>query len=382
MSLRAFVIGAGYAGQGHAMALRDAGVEIVGIASRTEEIVRRVAGELAIPHASTDWRRSLAELRPEIVAVGTPGGTHVEMISAALEAGCHVYADKPLATTAADCRALYLQARARGVKTAYAASYRYQPQALLARRLIRRGDLGRMEEVECASHFGWPRLTAYGWPHRLDQGGGRLNNNFTHKLAIVLHVLGGQVLQAMGETRNDLRRVPVGEPLHDFRDFTRSALTPEEAAKREWAEVDSDWSYTALCRVGEPAALDRAVSATFRHSSLHPSRNGDSMVFYGEEGALHLEGAYANGAVFRCGKDSPWEEVPVPRDILDALPPIEDNTQRNWTQLAREFAADIRGETPAGDYLTFRDGWIFQEIIDIIRSGRGWSEVPAEIEGE
>ena len=53
--------------------------------------------------------------------------------------------------------------------------------------------------------------------------GGRLNNNFTHKLAIALNVLGGEVLEVVGETRNDLKRAPVGHRLHDFRDFTRTA---------------------------------------------------------------------------------------------------------------------------------------------------------------
>src|SRR5438045_9728734 len=99
-TLRAMILGSGYAGQGHAQALRECGVEIAAMASRTEEVVRRVAAEMGIPVASTDWRATLAEVRPEIVAVGTPGGTHVEMVGAALAAGCHVLCDKPLATTA------------------------------------------------------------------------------------------------------------------------------------------------------------------------------------------------------------------------------------------------------------------------------------------
>src|SRR5438874_1886839 len=141
MKLRAMILGSGYAGQGHARALRECGVEIAAMASRTEEVVRRVAAEMAIPVASTDWRATLAEVRPEIVAVGTPGGTHLEMVSAALEAGCHVLCDKPLATVAGEARALYEKARDAGVKTAYAASYRYQPAALLAQELVGAGAI-------------------------------------------------------------------------------------------------------------------------------------------------------------------------------------------------------------------------------------------------
>lgn len=374
-SLRALVIGSGYAGQGHALALRDAGVEITGMAARTEDVVQRVAAELEIPSAWTDWRTALASLSPDIVAIGTPGGPHVEMIEAALERGCHVFADKPLATTAPDARRLYEQAQQAGVRTAYAASYRYQPQAALAERLVDINAIGPVEEVECVSHFDWPRLAPFGWPHRLDQGGGRLNNNFTHKLAIVLRVLGGEPLAAMGETRNDLRRAPVGPRFHDFRDFTRLALTLEDAALAEWREVDSDWSYTALCRIGRREQPEAAASALFRHCCHHPARGGDFIAFYGERGTLHLEGAYATGAVWLRREGGAWEEVSIPADITASLPAIADATQRNWTQLAREFVRDIGGEGNAG-YLTFREGWIFQEVIDIVRAGGGWAAVP------
>src|SRR5262245_60910203 len=169
--LRALVLGAGFAGQGHAVALRLCGVEIAGMASRTANVGAKTAAALKIPRYSVEWRGLLQELKPDIVAVGTPGGTHLEMISAALDAGCHVLADKPLATTAADARALYERAKEAGVTTAYAASYWYQPQALFARELVRAGVLGRIVEVEGVSHFHWPPLMPFGWPHRLETGG-------------------------------------------------------------------------------------------------------------------------------------------------------------------------------------------------------------------
>ena len=54
----------------------------------------------------------------------------------------------------------------------------------------------------------------FGWPHRLETGGGRLNNNFPHKLAIAQNILGGEILAVMGESRNDLKKVPIGEQVH------------------------------------------------------------------------------------------------------------------------------------------------------------------------
>ncbi|MBS0265456.1 MAG: Gfo/Idh/MocA family oxidoreductase [Planctomycetes bacterium] len=375
-TLRALVLGAGYAGQGHALALRSAGVEVVGMSSRTADVGAKIAASLNIPRFSASWPDLLADLQPEIVAVGTPGGTHLEMITAAIEAGCHVLADKPLATTAADARQLFELAQQRGVKTAYAASYWYQPQALFARQLIAAGVLGKVVEMEGISHFNWPPLMPFGWPHRLEMGGGRLNNNFPHKLAIAQNVLQGEVLAVMGESRRDLERVPVAGQIHDFREFSRQAMSPEQAARLQWAPVNSDWAYTALLRIGRPEqGLDDAVSVTFRHSALRQGRHGDYMAIYGEKGTIHVEGTYMQGPVYLKTDGPTWEELPIPLAIRDALPAEPDNTQRNWNQLAREFVADIQGLTHPR-YLTFRDGWIYQEVIDTIRSNRCWTMTP------
>lgn len=376
--LRALILGSGYAGEGHTLALRRAGVMVTAMAGRTESAVIAAADRLEIPNRSTNWQQMIADLRPDIVAVGTPGGAHLEQCLGAIEAGCHVLCDKPLAATAADAAKIYEAAKTKGVKTAYAASYRYQPQALYARELVQTGALGQIHEIECISHYNWPKMMPFGWPHRLDQGGGRLNNNFTHKLAIVQHVVGGDILAAMGETRNDLKRAPVGERVHDFREYTKRAGEMAQNEEHEWAEVDSDWSYTVLVRIGNRhASFDDAATATFRHSALPPGMNKDYVAFYGEKGVIHIEGAYAQGDLYLRTGDS-WEHQPIPERILNNLPPEPDHSQRNWDQLAREFVADIEGRGNAG-YQTFRDGWIFQEVIDVARSGSGWTRIARDI---
>jgi hypothetical protein len=205
-------------------------------------------------------------------------------------------------------------------------------------------------------------------------GVGQLNNNFTHKLALVLHILDGAVRAVCGEARNDLGRAPVVSGVHDFRERERFAPTSEVAAQGQWEEVDTDWSYTVLARIASPHA-PAPVSALFRHGGLQPRFAGDYVAIYGCEGALHLDGSYAQGAVRLQRRGGPLLEIAIPPDITAALPAIEDDTQRNWTQLAREFVADIRGEGDAS-YMTFRDGWLFQKVIDAVRVGADWTRIP------
>lgn len=372
MKLTALVLGTGFAGRGHTQALRDVGVEVVGMVGRTPHVLEAVSAELNIPYSSTNWQQALIDLQPDIVSIGTPGGAHVEPILAALEHGCHVFCDKPLAATAADAKKLYEAAKSVGVKTAFAASYRYMPHVLHAKELVAQGAIGEPQEVECISHFNLNPLIPFGWSHRLDAGGGRLNNNFTHKLSIVEHVLGGKLTAANGTTRSDMARAPIVAGVHNFK--TRRDFIPKspDDPNLEWGESDADWSYTVLAKIDSPQA-STPVSALFKHSGLQPRFHKDYVAFYGSDGAIHIERHYGHGPL-HLYKDGAWQTLPLPDHITRSQPPIADDTQRNWTILAREFVADIRGE---GDtiYQTFKDGWLYQEIIEAIHASDGWRVV-------
>lgn len=373
--LTALIHGSGFAGQGHAEALRDCDVEIVGMVSRTESVVRQVAEDMGIAYWSTDWDHALRELQPDIVAIGTPGGAHVGPIMAALEQSCHIFCDKPLAATGAEAKSLYERAQSAGVKTAFAASFRYQPQALFARALVAEGAIGEPWETECISHYNLNPHVPFGWSHRVELGGGRLNNNFSHKLSIVTQILSGKILSVQGEARSDMRAAPVVEGVHDFRERTRYIPESHELESLEWRENDAEWSYTVQLKIRPQREHFQPVSALFRHGGLHPRFQQDYVAIYGSDATLFIEGAYAQGKVHLFRRGESWQELDVPTAIVDSLPDIEDHTQRNWTQLAREFVADIRGEGTA-PYQTFYDGWIYQHIIDQIRAGTGWQAIP------
>lgn len=371
---RVVVLGSGWAGVGHTKAFRLAGAEIVGMASRTASSVQATAESLDIPSWSTDWRAMIKELQPDVVAVATPGGAHVEMCVAAIDAGCHVYCDKPLASTAAGARQMYEAGVRMGVKTAYAEACRYQPQLVYARELAQQGVIGRIREAEYLGHLGWAPLLPFGWMHQLEEGGGRLNTGLPHALSVLQAVMGGEPLAVMGEARYDVPRAPIG-PSVGFPEWIYSAMTPEDAASAEWAEVDADFSFTALVRLGTPGTeLKDAASAYIRHSGIAMGRS-DYTAFYGENGTIHVDGHLGLGALYlKTFQDKEWREFPIPSRIINSVPQAEKHTISNWAGLAIDLLADIRGEGYSG-YQTFRDGWIYQEVIEAVRAGRGWTSV-------
>ena len=161
--IKVLVHGTGFAGQGHAEAFRYANAEIVGIVGRTESVVQQVAKDMGIPYAGTDWQQALIDCKPDVVSIGTPGGAHVEPIKQAIEFGCHIFCDKPLTADGSTSKELYELATKKGVKTAFASSFRYMPEVIHAKRLVEQGAIGEPLEVECISHFNLERDIPFGW---------------------------------------------------------------------------------------------------------------------------------------------------------------------------------------------------------------------------
>ena len=373
--LSAIVIGAGNAGQGQIAALEYCEVEIVAVASRSAASARRVAREHGIPHHSTDWRACLDEHRPDIVAVATPGDLHAEIVSAALEAGAHVFCERPLALKAAEAAALANQASQADRKSCLCAPALFQPQVLFARELIAEGVIGRLREVECVSSFNWPRYAPLTWQHRLDQGGGRLNHLFANTLTAIQSVVDRPIRRAQGTCRNDWQRVPHYDPSIDWADFYHREPTDDELARFRWAEVDADSSYSATVEFAAPDEPGGdTVSALFRHSALNNAWINDYTAFYGERGTIHIQGAMFQGSVLLWNGGSTWEERAVPLEIIDALPLESNNDRRNWMTLMAQFVAEIRGQDDFADYPTFADAAVCQAVIDAIRAGDVWQD--------
>lgn len=372
-ALKVLVHGTGFAGQGHAEAFRSVGAEVVGIVGRTASVVERVKADMGIPYGGIDWATAVAECQPDIVSIATPGGAHYEPIKLAIAAGCHVFCDKPLTADGDTAVEVCRLAADKGVKTAFAASFRYMPEVVHAKRLVAAGAIGEPLEVECISHFNLERDIPFGWSHRRDDGGGRLNNNFTHKLSIVTSVIGEDILSIMGEVRDDLGRAPIVKGVHNFK--TRREHIPDnlDDPALEWGTSDVEWSYNVTTRIKSPFA-QKPVSALFKHGGLHPRFHEDYIAFYGSKGSIYIKGHYGSGPLYLYGENLDWLETELPADIAADIPDVEGDTERNWRYLIREFVKDISGETVA-PYQTFKDGAHYQQLIDIIRKNDNWTDV-------
>jgi predicted dehydrogenase/nucleoside-diphosphate-sugar epimerase len=139
---RVVLVGAGYVSTHHLRALRAVkSAEVVGIADRDLSRAQKAAAQFEIPLACA----SLAELRqasPNVVHILTPPALHCPLAIEALEMGCHVFVEKPMAESAADCRRMMEVATRAGRTLGVNHSARFDPSVLKALELVRTGACG------------------------------------------------------------------------------------------------------------------------------------------------------------------------------------------------------------------------------------------------
>jgi len=346
------------------------------VCGRQQAVVRAVANRLEIPLAATDWRHTLETVEPDIVALATPASLREEVVRLAAARGCHVFCEKPLAATATEAERIYRLAQHAGIKHAYASTHRYDPSVAWLRELVQGGAIGVVREVEYTLRYRAEDLAPWTWWDSLAAGGGYLNNWFTHVLGMLATISGGDVQRVTGLARTGRLQAPVVPNIHDFRVLFNGEKnpTPDEAAHLEWRACDADSAFSAILTT---SMAGREVPVTVVVSPVAAAPwppNGWRL--FGDEGTLRADGFTTFDVCRLRSKSADREPLPVPQRLIEVLPNVGDDGINKWAALACDFVADVRGE-PHCPYLTFRDGWRYQEAVGAIRAGCGWHELPA-----
>jgi predicted dehydrogenase len=158
LSLKVLVVGCGHMGAAHALAyhaLPD--FEIIGLVSRGDATREALDRQLGGGHALfADFAEALAATRPDVVSINTYPETHAEYTLRALEAGAHVFLEKPLATTVEDGRRVIQAVQASRRKLVVGYILRHHPSWIrfievartLGRPLVMRMNLNQQSSGE------------------------------------------------------------------------------------------------------------------------------------------------------------------------------------------------------------------------------------------
>lgn len=145
---RVGLVGAGHISEFHLHALRRIPelVQVVGIHDLDAERVRQTAERFSIPILPS--LEALRDAGAEVIHVLTPPRTHAGLALRALELGCDVFVEKPVATDVADAERLRDFARSVGRQVGVCHSLLFDPQVRQALADVRAGALGRLVSVD------------------------------------------------------------------------------------------------------------------------------------------------------------------------------------------------------------------------------------------
>lgn len=218
-SLGIGLIGTGFMGKCHAMAwshVRPVFGDVPEIRLETlcdidPELTIRRAAEYGFARAETDWRKLVDDKRIDIISITSPNNVHREMAVAFLEAGKHVWCEKPMALTLAEAEAMTLAAaKARG-RTLLGYNYIKNPAVLHAKKLIDAkaiGDIvhfrGQVDEDYLASpDVPWSKRA------RIDLWGLGTLGDITCHLVSFAHLLIGDIASVSADMETVVKQRPV-----------------------------------------------------------------------------------------------------------------------------------------------------------------------------
>lgn len=123
--VRVLVAGLGNMGLSHALAYHhNPGFEIVGLVNRSKVDLPAELGAYPLSH---DYEAALAKLKPDLASINTYSDSHAAYAIAAMEAGSHVFLEKPIATTVEDAIRVIEAAKATGRKLVVGYILRHHP---------------------------------------------------------------------------------------------------------------------------------------------------------------------------------------------------------------------------------------------------------------
>ena len=230
---------------------RSKSVFLQAVCDKNENLAKETAGKYHIPRAYSNLSDMLSTDKLDIVDICTPTQTHLPLAVEALQHGCHVLMEKPMALQVSDCDQMIDVANKNGKKICVIHNQLFNPTFLKARKLVVEGTIGDFTGMRI--FLSDPReemiMREDYWIHRLP--GGLIGETGPHVVYMSLAFL------------NNIENADI---------YARNFL------EHPWAPFDE----FRIELEGEKAISSVAISYTGNHRDLYVD-------ILGTEGVLHLD---------------------------------------------------------------------------------------------
>lgn len=262
------LIGCGRISTNHIAAAARNGFEIVAVCDvlpeKMEEVLAKheLDGETSIARY-IDYRQMLAE-HPELelVSIATESGKHAKIALDLIDAGINCIIEKPMAMSMADADEIVRRSEERGVLVSACHQNRFNVAVQKTRKALEEGRFGRLSHGSI--HVRWNRNKGYyeqaPWRGTWAEDGGCLMNQCIHGIDLLRWMMGGEVVQVYGQTR---------QRFHDY-------LEAEDVGVAVLTFAD-----------GSVATVEGTVN-------VYPKNLEETLYLFGEKGTVKIGGTSTN----------------------------------------------------------------------------------------
>jgi len=318
---------------------------VVGVANTSLASARNAADAFGLPHAFENAQALVNSPEIDLVVVTVKVPHHRELVTAALNAGKHVFCEWPLGNGLAEARELADLAEAKGVVAAVGTQMRVAPEVEYLRQLIADGYVGEVLSttlVGSGNSWGAETDANHGYLYDIANGATMLTIPLGHTLAGVREVLG------------------------DFDDLTARLLNRRKTVLV--TETNQRLPFTSHDQVLVQGTLasGAAISVHYRGGMSR----GTNLLWEinGTDGDIQVTGAHGHGQLvqlsIRGANGDTTELAPLtpPASAYEGWP--NQAVPRNVARLYALLAQDIRSGTRSAP--SFRDAVALHETIDAI----------------
>lgn len=200
------LIGCGRIATNHIKAAVNNGFTIVAVCDVLPEKMETLLAKHGLDASIkryTDYQKLLDENDLTLVSIATESGIHAEIALACIDRGVHVIIEKPMAMNMADAEEIVRRSEAKHVKVSACHQNRFNVAVQETRRALEAGRFGRMSHGSV--HVRWNRDNRYydqaPWRGTWAQDGGCLMNQCIHGIDLLRWMLGDEVSEVYGATR-------------------------------------------------------------------------------------------------------------------------------------------------------------------------------------
>ena len=152
--LKVAVVGCGFVAQNRHIPSflrlrRD--VSLCAVCDLNQELAKSVAEKFGIPNVYSDASKMISKERLDVVDICTPPQAHAPLAVEAMEGGCHVLLEKPMAVKLSDCDRMIRASQKYGSKLSIVHNQIFYPPFLKARELVDGGVVGKLTGMRILS---------------------------------------------------------------------------------------------------------------------------------------------------------------------------------------------------------------------------------------